>query len=266
MKDESQILLRIFFKVVLINLICFVAYVYPESVFFHLGNWLLAFLFIISIVFDTWKFYNLRKVDPNSRFHGSLYWFTLGTSVIGAIGVFILGLNNIFIYNRDYVGVFSAILGIFLVSAMFIGPKWFVMRTKDPYKWLRIILPSIQLVLLMLVSATTIVESGRNITLLELAFMKPLEYLESIIYLLIVVILIGCYLTQIAQTRWGAILSFVLSIITVILQILVFLDYPVNDSYLLLLPSIFLGIFSLVPNVYWINYYGNIPKYENKKK
>ena len=257
MKQERRIFQGIFFQVLLALLISCVAYIYPESRFYHPGSWIFAYIFTYATVYDVYTILKHRRLsDNNLIYQGRLYWVIFGVPVLWSIGIHLLGINHFLLLKYDPLIIFSIHIGV--IGIPLFSSWWLIRRLKNPFPYFAIFLSAIQLSLLGLVLATTIEAFGTNIALLELALKYPLDYMRINLYTFIGLILIFIYITKIGRTIWGATLSLIIGFLEIILQWSIAIEYGYKiDTFgrWLFLPSLFLGVLALIPQSYWADHY-----------
>lgn len=263
LKPLRRPLLGMTIQILLIIYVCILAYVYPESIYYQRGFWIIAYLLTYSNIYDTRMILNYkRRTDPHSKFHGRLYGVALGIAFLWSAVIHILGIYDALIQKNKLVSIITVHLGIIMLP-IFLYTWSLMRRLKNPYPVFAVFLSSLQLILLALISATTIVVSGRSITLIELAVRYPSKYIVVNLHLIVGAILIGLYLSRVGRTRYGAISSLILAVIEFILRWAIFIgdDFEFDTiGVWRFLHSIALGILVLLPQIFWAEYFWKKPR------
>jgi len=218
MRDENEVLLKIFIKISVISLFCFIAYLYAETRnIFLMLLWILAYVFALEVVSGVRSYLRLRRErDASSRFQGCACRVTLGVVIIWAVGVFIVGIYVISDKTFNPI-VLSAHIGLVLFFLVGFGWLRMMQRLKDRFLFFSRYLVAITLVSLLLLLTTPATVPGRTVRLFELLLAYPSNYLVVYIHTSTTMILITLYSTKAGRSRRGARVTGILVLVNIIL-------------------------------------------------
>ncbi|MCW4020789.1 MAG: hypothetical protein NWF14_06150 [Candidatus Bathyarchaeota archaeon] len=260
MKGETKALLKILIEISAISLFCYIAYFYPDITSVYSALWMLAYIFALEAVLGARSYLGPRRNrDPSSTFHGSAYYVTIGGIILWAVGIWTLGIIHVsnFAFNPIVVSVH---IGLLILPLVGFGWMWIVKKFKNPLLFFSRYLSAITFVSLLLLLATPTIVAGSDVSLAELVFAYPSDYVVVYVYISVAVVLIGLYSTE-GSSRWSARVSGILALTNIMLFPYI-MGWKLNGmdtlgisytvfSYCFLLSS-------AIPQFYWAIYLGKL--------
>lgn len=256
MKGTNRSIQLILGKLLAISIYWFLQYINPERPFIGPTFQFLVSLFTFSNVLDNWVILRLKRARDRS-FTKRKYLVALGVVTLWAFGAPLIAVTQMYIHAprpEDQAATFL----IYLLPAILVlgGYGWIALSKyfKDPFLFLGRYCAMIQIMLLPLVLSTTIVVSGRSLTLFELTLTNPSDSLWIYLYMFSSIVLIVVYLTPVGRTLWGARFSAALAVTNVL--VCVPLSGQIENLWDTVIPHAFrialiLMLTGLIPQFYW---------------
>jgi hypothetical protein len=246
----------IFAKVVVLSILAFIQFAFPSASLNDAAVWFFVWWLDIWCMLDVWT-YLKWKSEKNPSFTGLRYYLTLGTSILGVFGLFLLGASQMYLRISSIQGrilVFSVFLGWLLLLISSFGWMEVWERYRDPYLFLAEYCAAIQIIFLTLVLNSTVVDRGKFVALYELAVSFSSD--SPLIYycLLTSVVLIVVYLTPIGRNLMVRRLTAVIPPVNVVLIFAIGIHFDTKwTEYGLgtMVLSVFLGLSGVFPQLYW---------------
>lgn len=246
----------IFAKVAVLSILTFIQFAFPSASLNDALVWFFVWWLDIWCMLDVWA-YLKWKSKKNPSFTGPRYYLTLGTSILGVFGLFLLGASQMYFRISSIQGrilVFSVFLGWLLL--LIVGFGWMDVweRFRDRYQFLARYCAIVQTTFLVLILSSTITYARRSITLYEFALHYPSDSSWIHLFILASSILCVIYLTPLGRNRWIARLSCISAPANVVLIFAITAHFHDRwDTYGLAIWSltVFLILAGVFPQLYW---------------